>query len=292
MAEVEPMLTAVMGRPPSPAVLAAAKRKYAAIGGKSPLVAVARDVAARLEAAWNTADVSPAEVPVGVGMCFTPPFIRDVVADLARAGRQRLLYLSMTPFVSYAAWGLPLELLLEAAEPLGIEVLPVPAIGTFEPYIRGQIEQLGATVHADDAVLFVAHSLPIDDGREDSQLYSEQIAAAARVIAHELGLSDWRLAYVSKAARGGRWLEPDADAALAAIAEQGRARAVTVCPLGFATDHMEVLYDLDVAARAAATRLNLKYRRAQTLGQSRALIDAYLAATRSVADTEPEPAGR
>jgi ferrochelatase len=279
------MLAAVMGRTPPPSVLEAARHKYAAIGGASPLVAIAQRLGGQLEAVWVEEDAGIA--PVLPGMCFTSPTLVEVVDAMVGFKIQRLLYLSMTPFVSHAAWSAPLEMLITAAQPRGIDVIPVPAIGMTEPYIAGVVESIrdrSSTeigLAKDMPVVFVAHSLPLDDPNEDPETYAEQLTKVAAIVAYEAAIDNWRVAYTSKGGRGGQWLEPTAAQALDEVAATG-ATEVLISPLGFATDHMEVLYDLDIAARRYAEGLGLTYHRAATLGDSQALVDAYVASVREV----------
>jgi ferrochelatase len=299
LAEVEPMLTAVFGATPPPPMLAAACRKYEAIGGSSPLVTIAGELAALLPEAFAHAGLAVEYVQPG--MCFTPPSITAALENIAAAGYTRVCYLSMTPFHSQAAWGRPLVTTIEAALPFDLEVLPVPPVGLFAPYCAGQVAAIEAALAAlpgsaapeaasapalapsSFRLLFVAHALPLDDPQEAADTYEQELtAAAARIVAAldsrlGLDLGDYALAYTSRGVRGARWSEPSLEAVLHDSAQARRA-GVLICPLGFATDHMEVLYDLDLDGRECAESLGLHYARAATLNTAPALLDAYAAA--------------
>ena len=276
--EVAPMLQAVMGFNPPVPVVASAKRKYEAIGGSSPIVPIAQEISEQLEVALRAAG-SEAEY-VHPGMCFTAPRIAEGLACLAGEGCERVIFLSMTPYESWAAWGLPLQMVREAAAEVGItEVLATPAFGLFEPYLSGHMTTIRRVMTdvADPALVFVAHSLPLDDELEDPLKYENQLREACDSIASAVGVEHALLAFTSVGARGGQWLGPNLSEVLNTVAAAGTKRVV-VCPLGFATDHMEVLYDLDLAARAEAEALGLDFVRTPTLATAEAVNPALIEA--------------
>ena len=301
--EVEPMMSAVFGgRPVPPPVLASALKKYGLIGGASPLVAIATEITGKLLAAGQRGELEiAAALP---GMQFSAPPLADSVARLREQGCRRLLYLSLTPFHSTSAYFAPLEQAREAALAAGCEFCAAQPIGLTAPYVAATATRLQAALAGADAplVVFVAHSLPLD-GSEDTGLYDGELRGAAQQViatvteaSSEAGESraedaaesmekaaeealPWVCAYTSQGARGAAWLEPKAQAALDEARAQG-ARTLVVCPLGFATDHMEVLYDLDINLKAAAEDAGLSYRRSQTLGAADDALEAYLQVAR------------
>jgi ferrochelatase len=109
-------------------------------------------------------------------------------------------------------------------------------------------------------LLFTAHSIPLAMAQHCN--YEKQFREAARLVAEGVGHANWRLAYQSRSGPPSQpWLEPDV---LDAIAQA--ARAIVVVPIGFLSDHMEVLYDLDVEAKAKAAELGVPFVRAATVG--------------------------
>ena len=103
--------------------------------------------------------------------------------------------------------------------------------------------------------------------------YEAQLDEACALVAHRVGDDNWRLAFQSNNARtGDPWLTPTVEEALASIAASGRS-SVVVAPIGFVCDHMEVVMDLDVEARACAEGLGLCYFRARTVGTHPAYVD-------------------
>jgi ferrochelatase len=109
-------------------------------------------------------------------------------------------------------------------------------------------------------LLFTAHSVPLS--MAEGSPYAAQFEAAAATIARSLGRERWSIAYQSRSGSGREpWLGPDVADALRALAEGG-ARDVVVAPIGFVSDHVEVLYDLDVEAHGVARTLGLNFVRA------------------------------
>src|SRR5262249_58674644 len=111
-------------------------------------------------------------------------------------------------------------------------------------------------------LVFTAHSIPV--AAAERSPYVAEIEASSRAIAERLGRAKWEIAYQSRSGSPrDPWLEPDVNPALERLAADG-ARAVVVAPVGFVCDHVEVLYDLDVEARATADRRRPPLPRAAT----------------------------
>jgi ferrochelatase len=123
-----------------------------------------------------------------------------------------------------------------------------------------------------DAVVFTAHSLP-ERVVLAGDPYPEQVRLTAGGVAARTGLSEVRIAYQSAADTGEPWIGPTIEAELAELASAGR-RSVLVVPVGFVADHTEILYDIDVAAHAAAARLGLDLARSESLNTSPTFIQA------------------
>jgi ferrochelatase len=117
-----------------------------------------------------------------------------------------------------------------------------------------------AAERAGTPVVFTAHSVPA--AMADASPYVADFTTTARAVAARLGLARWSLAYQSRSGSPrDPWLEPDVSDVIRALAAEG-GRHVVVCPAGFVCDHVEVLYDLDVEARALATGLGVTLHRA------------------------------
>jgi len=270
--EVAPMFQRIFGEAPVPThVLESGRKKYELIGGASPLPGIAEEIAEKLRTRLR-ADVSP-------GMQYSKPLIDDAVEALAKAGCEVLVYLSMTPFHSRSAFTAPFQQLREAARKRGCKAYTAQPIGLTDEYVMATAISLCQVLRdAPEAeVLFVAHSLPLD-GSEDTALYERELRNAAEQVMRRFANNDqrpWTLAYTSRGARGAAWLGPDAAEVVAQARERG-AQSIVVSPLGFATDHMEVLYDLDIKLKAQVEEAGLEYRRAETLGASDGALEAYV----------------
>jgi protoporphyrin/coproporphyrin ferrochelatase len=124
-------------------------------------------------------------------------------------------------------------------------------------------DALAMVERADATIVFTAHSVPT--AMAATSPYVAEITASARAVAARLGHGRWQLAWQSRSGSPREpWLEPDVNDVLRALAAQGVSDVVVV-PIGFICDHVEVLYDLDVEARATAASLGLRFARAATV---------------------------
>jgi ferrochelatase len=131
---------------------------------------------------------------------------------------------------------------------------------------------LPAARRAGAALVFTAHSIPTP--MAEVSPYVAETTASARAVAERLGHRRWQVAWQSRSGRpSDPWLEPDVNDALRALAASGVTDAI-VMPIGFVCDHVEVLYDLDVEARATAATLGLGFARAATVSDHPEFIAA------------------
>jgi ferrochelatase len=266
LADLEPYYTHIRhGRPPSADLLAQLHDRYQAIGGRSPLLEITEAQAAGLRAALQ--DTGCESVQVGIGMKHARPFIEDTVRGLAAARVERIVGLVLAPHYSRMSIG-------EYAGRVEAALGDGPGAPTFEMVpswasASGYIEWLVGAVRAalarlGDAaagaeVVFTAHSLPkriVSAGDP----YPDELRATAEAVAREAGLSRWSIAWQSAGRTADPWIGPDILEVLPKIAAAG-ASGVVVCPAGFVADHLEVLYDLDIEAAAAARELDLPFAR-------------------------------
>lgn len=289
---VGPFCENLMGRMPSAEVLEQIKARYARIGGGSPLPAIAGRVASRLQAEIG--------VPVAVGMRYWQPSIAEGLQQLADAGVTRVVALSLSPFESPASSGAYRAAIAEAAPALpALTVVEAPSFRCAPTFVSSLADAARDAVVAlpaasRRAVVFTAHSLPLEDG--GAERYVAELRETTAAVAEAAGLpasaeggqtwlpgveafgSDtaevpWLFAYQSKGRRGGEWLVPDVADVLKSLAEAGY-EAVAVSPVGFATDHMETLYDLDIDAAGLAADLGLAFARAAVPNDSDRMAEA------------------
>jgi len=276
--DVEPMFSRIFGSAPvPPPVLKAGREKYELLGGSSPLPRIAADIAGKLKAAAGAGELClDAAEP---GFQFSEPLIAEAAKTLVSAGCQRLLYVSLTPFHSNSAYFAPLEQLRAAVQAPGTEVIAAEPIGLAPEYISATAARLNAALAGaqEPLVVFTAHSLPLD-GSEDTKRYDDELQAAAEQVMQLLPEEKrgfWFFGYTSRGARGARWLEPEVSEALPCAQKLG-SKSIVVCSLGFATDHMEVLYDLDIKLKDEVEDAGLIYQRAETLGSADDAMAAYI----------------
>lgn len=277
------------GRPPSPEHLAELKGRYAAIGNRFPLLDITRAQAEGLERALNaTGDEA---FRAYLGMKHSPPFIAETVERMRADGVERAIGIVMAPHWSGMSVETYADRVREAAgdgppafafvrsyhdHPAFVDLLAArvaDALGTLEPAERE---------HA--AVIYSAHSLPVrtlEDGSqrctrcdacEDSCRYRDALAETADLVAERLGPVHHAIAWQSAGRTSDPWWGPPVEDVIAGLAGEGY-RAVVVCSAGFVADHLEILYDLDVEARALADRLGMRLVRTRMPNADRAFVE-------------------
>src|SRR5262249_28389531 len=138
-----------------------------------------------------------------------------------------------------------------------------------EPFL----EALASRVRGFDGhVVFTAHSLP-ERILRDGDPYRDQLLETSRLVAERAGVDDWSFAFQSASPTGEAWLGPDILEELDRLAANG-VRRVLVCPVGFVSDHLEILWDLEVEARARAVELGLELDRIESLNDDPAFLRA------------------
>lgn len=255
------------GRPPSPEQLADLRRRYDAIGGLSPLARRTREQAAGVQRALDEA--APGAFRVFCGTKHARPSIEDGVRSVADAGLPGLVALVLAPHYSPLSVG---EYLERARAAAGTAALGIRTVESWhlEP---GLVSALAARLQAAlgavgtprdrTEVLVTAHSLPARIlGSGDP--YPDQLRQTAEAVAAAAGVERWRVAWQSAGRTPEPWLGPDVLVAISEAASAGAA-GVVVCPAGFTSDHLEVLYDLDVEAAAAAGHHGLRFARTASL---------------------------
>jgi ferrochelatase len=130
----------------------------------------------------------------------------------------------------------------------------------------------------DGHVVFTAHSLP-ERILRDGDPYRDQLLETSRLIAERAGLAEWSFAFQSASPTGEPWLGPDILEELDVLAKNG-VRRVLVCPVGFVSDHLEILWDLDIEASERAAELGLEFERIESLNDDPAFIRALAALVR------------
>ncbi len=244
---------------------------YDHFDGKSPINDHNRALIAALEA--ELAEKGP-QLPVYWGNRNWHPLLADTMQKMAGDGVRRALAFVTSAYSSYSSCRQYLEDISRAQAEVGPNAPAVDKLRLFynhPGFIEPMIENVEAALarfprpsRQEVDVVFTAHSIPIS--MASTCRYVEQLQEASRLVAEGLGRRDWKLVYQSRSGPPSQpWLEPDILDYLRELHGRG-GRAVVVVPIGFLSDHIEVLYDLDTEARALADKLGLKMLRAATVG--------------------------
>jgi len=263
---IEPYFTHIRGgRPPSPEALEHLRERYRAIGG-SPLTDITRAQAEALARELG--------VPVFVGMKHAPPFIADGVAAAKAAGAVRLIGLPLAPHYAEMSVGGYLAAIRKVWPGELIFIRGFHDHPAFVAAVRGLIDEARESFDP-EFVIFTAHSLPARIEQEGDP-YRERLLESSRLVARAASIPAWEFAFQSASATGEPWLGPTLDERLAAI----QAKRVLVCPIGFVADHLEVLYDIDIEAMAAARKRGIELRRTASFNARPQFIQALAAVVR------------
>ena len=263
--EILPYYTDIRrGRPPTPELLAELTARYDAIGGISPLAQ--RTESQRDELQRQLDALEPGRYSVRLGLKHAHPMIEETVEDFARDGYTELVALVLAPHFSSYSIGQYVGRAREAATPHGISVTGIDSWATepaFVNFIASDMKKRLASMPSDTRVLFTAHSLPqrIIDGGDP---YPNELRSTAEAVASSIGLregSQWSIAWQSAGRTPEPWIGPDILAVIDELAEAKSTSAVLVSACGFVADHLEVLYDLDIEAKAHAKKHGLAFDR-------------------------------
>lgn len=265
------------GRRPSPELLEDLLRRYLAIGGTSPLPCHTERQRATLESEVARRGLA---VPVRAAMKHVEPFIEGAVRALAQDGVTHVVALPLAPQFSTlstcaycravdAGRTGPARLTYEIVADWHVEPRLVAALAAATAEALARYPD-AARPH----VLFTAHSLPARI-RDAGDPYPELLLESARRVATALGLAGdrWSFAFQSAGRTPEPWLGPDVRTRLAALAADGTT-AVVVSPVGFVADHLELLYDIDIEARACALSLGIRLERARAMNDDPVFIAA------------------
>ena len=270
--DVEPFLANVTAGRQIPAErLEAVARQYHHFGGVSPLNEQCR----RLRDALATRlAASGRHLPVYWGNRNWTPYLADAVAEMAAAGQRRALAVVTSAYSSYSGCRQYLDDIAAARASVGETAPAIDKVrayydhpGFIAPFVDAVADarmSLPAELRSQARLVFTAHSIP--ESMAAGCDYERQLGETARLVAAGAGFDGWTMAWQSRSGTGSvPWLEPDVNDCLRELSSRGTA-AVVVAPIGFVTDHMEVMWDLDVVAAGTAADLGLLLVRASTPG--------------------------
>ncbi|HUG26683.1 MAG TPA: ferrochelatase [Gemmatimonadales bacterium] len=252
---------------------------YQHFGGVSPINVQNRTLIAALEA--ELARDGPV-LPIYFGNRNWHPYLEDTIREMRDAGVRHALALVTSAFSCYSGCRQYREDVIQACAAVGEGAPTFDKLRVFYNHpgfieanadrLRTALESLPADRRQEAHVVFTAHSIPAGMARQSA--YEVQLLEAARLVAEVAGVARWSLAYQSRSGPPQvPWLEPDIGDHLEGLAASG-VTDVVVQPIGFLSDHMEVLYDLDHEASDRAAALKLGFVRAASVGTHPAFIAA------------------
>ena len=251
---------------------------YALFDGVSPINAQNR---ALIDALRPELAAHAIELPIYFGNRNWHPFLADTLREMADDGIERALAFFTSAYSSYSGCRQYREDLFNAQQEVGPaapEVLRTRSFFNHPGWIEANADHVRralATLAAAGSghsphLAFTAHSIPIAMAR--ACRYVDQLRESSRLVAESVGCQDWELVYQSRSGPPQvPWLEPDIVDHLPAVRSRG-VEDVVISPIGFVSDHLEVLYDLDVEARDAAAELGLRLVRASSASTHPAFV--------------------
>ena len=250
------------GRPVSDEAVAELAKRYQRIGGRSPLDEVTEAQRAALERELG--------IPVFVGMKHWRPRIAEAVERALERGATRIVGVVLAPHYSRMSVGEYRERLEAALEGRDAELVLVESWHDDPAFVGVVADRVRGT---DAWVVFTAHSLP-QRALAGGDPYRDQLLETSRLVSERAGLGErWSFAFQSASATGEPWLGPDILEELERLAGEGE-REVLVAPVGFVSDHLEILWDLDIEAHEKAQALGLELERIRSLNDDPSFIHA------------------
>jgi len=242
---------------------------YYHFGGKSPINDQNRALIAALK--QELAPNGPS-LPVYWANRNWHPFLADTLRRMQADGVKNALAFVTSVFSSYSGCRQYLEDIEKARAEAGPEAPRIDKLRSFYNHplfieaqsaeVRDALDKLPADRRSTAQILFTAHSVPV--AMAESSDYQKQLNESCRLVADQLGIVEWRLVYQSRSGPPGQpWLEPDVGEVLK---ELPSGSDVVIAPIGFVSDHMEVLYDLDTEARQICNAVGVKMVRVSTVG--------------------------
>ncbi len=283
---VEPFINNVLSpRKPSPELIEITKERYKLIGGSSPLLHITKGQARSLQAKINRGRKE--SVKVYVGMRNWDPYIKDTLQEMKDDGVTKAIAVIMAPHQTKASTGG----YVQAVEAARAEIEGLPEVEYVEQwhitptFLEAIVENIQTALVAyyklrekwKIRVIFTAHSLPkrILEGDPYVSLIKETVEGVTDMLSH----LNHTMAYQSKGGGGGEWLGPSVEEAIEE-AKESDCLGVLIVPIGFVSDHVETLYDIDILFEQKAKSLKLTFERVASLNTTdtfmKALAEAVL----------------
>lgn len=245
---------------------------YYHFGGKSPINQQTRDLIAALK---TELEQHGPRLPIYLGNRNWHPLLPDTLRQMKQDGIRHALGFITSAYSSYSGCRQYRENIARAQSEVGAGAPEVDKLRVFfnhPGFIEATVERVREALHAIPAdvqqnvqIIYTAHSIPISMAKTSD--YVAQLEEVRRLVSTEIGVTNHVLVYQSRSGAPGQpWLEPDILDYLRWVKAENLASAVVLAPISFLSDHMEVLYDLDIEAQQRCDRLSLPMSRAKTVG--------------------------
>jgi ferrochelatase len=279
--EVKPFLTCLFrGRKLSPEQLERVKERYRLIGGCSPLPEITSKQAKALEDNLNS---KGHQIKSYVGMRYGHPLIEETLKKILGDGIHEVIALPMAPFRSRGSTGAYIGEVNQIRNNIGekIEISFVEGwhlhplfIESVREKIEEGLKQFTPKERKMVHLIFSSHSLPKSIVEKDP--YAKEIGMSIKRVLEKLEPFPWHMAYQSKGGGPEEWVGPDVESVLEELSKK-KIRDVLIVPIGFVSDHIEILYDIDILYQKKAKLLGMQLRRTPSLNFSRRFIEALTA---------------
>jgi ferrochelatase len=271
--DVVPFLQNVLrGKPVPHERLLEVAEHYYHFGGASPINAQTRTLIDALRDELSSAGI---DLPVYWGNRNWHPLLPNTVREMANDGVRRALAWVMSAYSSYSGCRQYLENIESARVAVGSDAPDIDKMRVFynhPGFIEATTERIGQALAeipaeriSETPILYTAHSIPL--AMAQSCAYERQLQETIQLASGRLGHERYWLAYQSRSGPPSQtWLEPDVCDVIESLSEDNPPDDVVIAPIGFLSDHLEVLYDLDVEAKQVCDELGINMVRAATVG--------------------------
>jgi len=261
------------GGKPSQEEVSKLTERYRRIGGTSPLIEITENQKKKLQAKLESVGSSTV---VYSAMKHSPPFIADVVEQASRDGIDELFGLALAPHYSSISVGTYIQAMNEAnlklASPMKVHSVTSWHDNPFliEMWAEKVVETKSKLGEGNNSLIFSAHSLPERILKTDP--YKDQLLETSKLVGERLGRRDWSFCFQSASQSREPWLGPDIQDHLESLYTRGEQNFL-LAPVGFVTDHLEILYDIDIECKEWAKEQGVKLERCEMPNDSPKLID-------------------
>ncbi len=270
------------GRGSSPDEIEHLKQRYRRVGGRTPLLEITRSQSDALEKKLLREGM---RARVSFGMKHWHPFVEDVVEKISADNPPILVGVALAPHYSKLSIGGYEDSVRRglARKNSNVQFVMVKSWHTQSSLIKAlsarvsnglqEVKESGPTI-----IIFTAHSLPLRADSADDP-YRAQLLETSQLVANDANVTDWDFAFQSASGPHGTWLGPSLKEKISELSMR-KIKQILVCPVGFVSDHLEILYDLDVEAKEYANSLGIALARVSSLNDDAMFIEALAAVAR------------